>query len=249
MSPDTKIEKLKSSSSCKKLKTSYFISRSAARNLYHGTRFSNQVGGFQASRKYPVANVQAGVALNLFVTINWNLTKTQQDNFTQLRNQRFCRWLRTRCKQLGISVAPTYVYSRELGHVHWQVHVPDELIEEFTDLVPRWITSLENKGTPPRKRAQNHEPAPKGVVKTERARNGVAIRKYMLKGIHPRDAVRFGIRTVIPQGRVQGPRTGVSRSLGSGARSRAQYKPKPAVWMRGNGRLIPVPQASSTIAP
>ncbi len=223
----------------KKTKSSKYISRAAARNLHHATRFAKQVGGQQSAKKYPTSNVNGDFELNMYVTMNWDLTETGQDNFSELRNQRFCRWLRTRCKQLGICVPPTYVYSREQGHVHWQVHVPKQLIEEFTDLVPRWITSLENKGDPPRKRAQNHEPAPEDSVDIQVARNSVAIRKYLLKGIDPREAYRFGIRKVLPQGTVMGPRTGVSRSLGKGARDRAKYKPRPAVWRKGNGRSVP----------
>ncbi|ASK89648.1 hypothetical protein SPHFLASMR4Y_02915 [Sphingorhabdus sp. SMR4y] len=228
----------------KKNKSSKYISRAAARNLHHATRFAKQVGGQQSARTYPNSNVNAEFELNMYVTINWDLTETGHDNFKELRNQRFCRWLRTRCKQLEICVPPTYVYSREQDpehghdHVHWQVHVPEQLIEEFTDLVPRWITSLENKGEPPRKRSQNHQPAPDGSVDIQVARNSVAIRKYLLKGIDPREAYRFGIRKMSSQGTVVGPRTGVSRSLGKGARDRAKYKPRPTVWMTGNGRSV-----------
>ena len=228
----------------KKTRSSRYISRAAARNLHHATRFAKQVGGQQSARKHPTSNVNAEFELNMYVTINWDLTETGQDNFKELRNQRFCRWLRTRCKQLEICVPPTYVYSREQDpvhghdHVHWQVHVPKQLIEEFTDLVPRWITSLENKGDPPRKRSQNHQPAPDGSVDIQVARNSVAIRKYLLKGIDPREAYRFGIRKISSQGTVIGPRTGVSRSLGKGARDRAKYKPRPAVWRIGIGRSV-----------
>lgn len=224
--------------------SSKYISRAAARNLHHATRFAKQVGGQQSAKTYPKSNVNAEFELNMYVTINWDLTETGHDNFKELRNQRFCRWLRTRCKQLEICVPPTYVYSREQDpehghdHVHWQIHVPEQLIEEFTDLVPRWITSLENKGEPPRKRSQNHQPAPDGSVDIQVSRNSVAIRKYLLKGIDPREAYRFGIRKISSQGTVVGPRTGVSRSLGKGARDRAKYKPRPAVWMTGNGRSV-----------
>ena len=232
-----------------KTKSSEYISVAAARNLHHATRFAKQIGGQQSARAYPTSNVNADFALNTIVTINWRLTKTGQDNFKDLRNQRFCRWLRTRCKQLKICVPPAYVYSREEGHVHWQVHVPEQLIKEFTKLVPRWITSLENRGNPPRKRSENHEPAPKGTVDIQPTSTSVGTRKYFLKGIHPRDAHRFGIKNVSPQGTVVGPRTGVSRSLGKGARDRAKYKPRPAVWMKGNGRsVLTYPKNSNPIA-
>ena len=219
-------------------KRSVVISRASARNLHHACRHAQPVGGKQARRGCPGANVNAPVPLNMLVTIKWDMTETGEDNFKALRNERFCRWLRTRSKQLGMTLVPYYVYSREEDHVHWQVHVPEQLIEEFTDLVSRWVTSLEHKGKGPRKRAENHSPAPEGAVKVERVRNSVALRKYMLKGINPPDAVRFGIRNPTPQGVVFGKRTGVSRSLGGAARERAGYKPGWPVWAQHNGRII-----------
>lgn len=229
---------MKLSSSDNHARTSTVISRAAARTLHHASRFATQIGGEQARRKYPGSNVSAPVALNMFVTINWRLTESGLDNFAALRNERFCRWMRTRCGQLGINVAPHYIYSREQGHVHWQVHVPEKLIEEFIDLVPRWVTSLEQRGSDMRKRAQNHEPAPKGVVDVQRAVSSVALRKYLLKGIDPKQAYRFGIRKVSAEGLVAGKRTGNSRSLGRGARATAGYKPKDAYWARDKGSVV-----------
>ena len=214
------------------------ISASSARNLHHGSRFSLPTGRHQSRHGCPKANVNAPVALNLLVTIQWNLTATKQDNFQGLRNERFCRWLRTRCKQLGLSVAPYYIYAREKNHVHWQVHIPEVLVEEFTDLVSRWVTSLEHKGKGPRKRAENHEPAPDGAVLVQRVRNSVAVRKYLLKGIKRADAFRFGIKVVEDQGVVYGRRTGVSRTLGRAAREKAGYRSCFPMWKRGNGRVL-----------
>lgn len=221
-----------------KCRSTTVISRASARNFHHASRFALPHGGHQSRYGCPTANVNAPVALNLSVNIQWNLTQTGIDNFAALRNQRFCRWLRTRCKQLNIDVAPYYIYSREKNHTHWQVHVPAELIEEFIDLVPRWITSLESKGNGPRKRAENHKPAPEGTVQIGPVRNSVALRKYMLKGINPRDAFRYGIKKPECQGVVYGRRTGVSRTLGRAARKKAGYRAQWPVWKRGNGRVI-----------
>lgn len=215
------------------------ISLASGRNLHHACRYALPYGGNQARRGCPTANVNAGKPLNLSVTIQWEMTETGEDNFAALRNQRFCRWLRTRSKQLGVTIEPTYVYAREgQSHVHWLVHVPDELIAEFMDLVPRWITSLEHRGKGSRKRAENHEPAPQGTVLIEPVRNSVAARKYLLKGINPQHAVRLGIRNPTPQGLLFGPRTGVSRNLSRKARKKAGYRAREAVWQRNNGRII-----------
>tara|TARA_R110002072_G_scaffold302681_1_gene487270 strand:+ start:22212 stop:22961 length:750 start_codon:yes stop_codon:yes gene_type:complete len=224
--------------SCRKTKVSTHISFASAKTLHHACRFARPQGGHQSRHGCPPANVSAPVSLNLFVTIQWNLTNSKQDNFAALRNQRFCRWLRTRCDQLGISVAPYYVYAREKNHVHWLVHIPEELIDEFTDLVSRWVTSLEQKGNAQRKRAQNHDPAPKGTVKIERVGNSVAVRKYLLEGMRPADAFRLGIKKISPQGEIVGRRTGVSRTLGPAARKAAGYKAQRPVWSRNNGRIL-----------
>jgi len=219
-------------------KPSAFITLASARNLHHGCRYALPKGGKQSRRGCPRANVNAPVELNLFVTINWSLTETGEDNFVALRNQRFCRWLRTRSQQLGLSIKPHYVFAREEGHVHWMVHVPEVLVGEFMDLVPRWVTSLEHKGKGQRKRAENHEPAPARAVHIEPVRNSVAARKYLLKGIDPRFAFMFGLTTVEAQGIVIGRRTGVSRTLGRKARSRAGYKGQKPTWQQGNGRSL-----------
>jgi hypothetical protein len=132
---------------------------------------------------------------------------------------------------------PTHVFVREGNHVHWKVHIPKELIDEFINLVPRWVTSLGNKGKPgPRKRSEKTPPASDGVVNIRPVYNNVGLRKYLLKGVNPADAFRFGIRHVEPQGEVIGRRTGVSRSLGSGARKAAGYKSLPPHWLKGRGK-------------
>ena len=219
-------------------KPSTAISLTSARNLHHACRFAKPTGGKQSRNGCPPANVSAPVALNMFVTIKWSMTVTGEDNFTALRNQRYCRWLRTRAIQLGKDWKPYYVYACETDHTHWVVHIPDELIEEFIDLVPRWITSLEHKGKGSRKRAENHDPAPEGTVRTERTRNSVAARKYLLKGIDPLHAFRLGINSPSNEGLVYGRRTGVSRTLGRVARKKNGYKSQAPLWQRNNGRII-----------
>lgn len=174
----------------------------------------------------------------MFVTIKWSMTVTGEDNFTALRNERYCRWLRTRAKHYGKDWKPYYVYAREDDHVHWIVHIPDELIEEFTDLVPRWVTSLEHKDKGNRKRAENHDPAPKDTVDIGKTRNSVAARKYLLKGVDPLHALHVGITSPSDEGLVYGRRTGVSRKLGRAARKQSGYKSQPQFWRRDKGRIV-----------
>ena len=67
-----------------KMKTTSVISVAAARALYHACRFALPQGGGQSRNGCPPSNVSAPVALNLMVTIQWNLTKTGKDNFADL---------------------------------------------------------------------------------------------------------------------------------------------------------------------
>lgn len=219
-------------------KSSKSISRTAARNMHHASRFAGQIGG-NGNRKYPAANVTIAKPLNLFVTINWGLLGASPDHFRTLRNERYCRWLRTRSKQLKKQFKPTYISVIEKGDVHWNLHIPNELYDEFCDLLPKWVTSVLNKSKGRQKRSINLKPVPDHIVDIQHTRNSVAVRKYMLKGINPADAFRFGIRKVINQGLVRGRRTCVSRTLGTAARLGAGYKPLMAHHINGNGRQIP----------
>lgn len=186
-------------------------------------------------RQQPVSGT-TGVPLNVFVTINYDLSESGKDNFDRLRNERYCRWLRHRSKQKKKVFRPHYTYVREGNHVHWNVHIPDELYEEFCDLVPRWVTSLEPGAS--RKASKNHHQSPEGCVKTEPTESSLAVRRYMLKGIDPKHAGRFGIRHPEGQGTVIGKRAGVSRSLCRAALKRLGYKPQRDATTWGRGRVI-----------
>ncbi len=215
-----------------------YISLHAARNLHHGSRVCEIIGADLSRWRQPKANISTGIALNVFVTINYSLSESGIDNFDKLRNERFCRWLRTRSEKIGRKIIPSYKYVREGLHVHWVVHIPDELYEEFCDLVPRWVTSLDDKAKLQRKSSKNHHQSPKGCVDIQKVRSSLAVRRYMLKGINPEHAGRFGIRNPEPQGVVYGRRSGVSRSLCQSARKKMGYKPFPVPSKRGNGKVI-----------
>lgn len=221
-----------------KSKSSKSISRSAARNMHHASRFAGQIGG-NGHRKYPAPNVTLDKPLNLFVTINWGLMGASTDLFRILRNERYCRWLRTRSKQHNKQFKPTYIAVIEKGDVHWNLHMPEELYKDFCELLPKWVASVMNKHNGRQKRSMNMEPVPDHIVDIQYTRNSVAVRKYMLKGINPADAVRFGIRKLEDQGPIMGRRTCVSRTLGTAARLAAGYKPMVPTYTCGNGRQIP----------
>lgn len=214
------------------------ISRNAARNMHHASRFAGQIGG-NGHRKYPEANVTIDKPLNLFVTINWGLLGASTDHFRTLRNERYCRWLRTRSKQLKKEFKPTYIAVIEKGDVHWNLHMPEELYDDFCDLLPKRVASMLNKTNGRQKRSANMEPVPDHIVNIQDTRNSVAVRKYMLKGINPPDAFRFGIHKLEDHVVILGRRTAVSRTLGTVARLRAGYKPMMAAHLFGDGKQIP----------
>lgn len=217
-------------------KQSEHISLHAAQSLHHAARASPVIATDRGRRRQQPTSATTGVPLNVFVTINYDLSESGKDNFDRLRNERYCRWLRTRSKQLKKEFCPHYIYVREGNHVHWNVHIPDELYAEFHDLVPRWVTSLESGAV--RKAAKNHHQSPEGCVKTEKTKSSLAIRRYFLKGIDPKYAGRFGIRHPEGQGTVIGKRSGVSRSLCRAALKKLGYKPQsdPAFRYRGRER-------------
>lgn len=214
------------------------ISLHAAQSLHHAGRASPVIATDRGRRRQQPTSATTGVPLNVFVSIKYSLSESGEDNFDRLRNERYCRWLRTRSRQLKKDFHPQYKYVRENDHVHWTVHIPDELYMEFCDLVPRWVTSLEPGAKIHRKAAKNHHQSPAGCVDIGKVRSSLAVRRYMLKGIDPKHAGRFGIRKPKNQGTVMGKRAGVSRSLCRAALKRLGYKPKPNAAFRGQGRVF-----------
>lgn len=169
------------------------IREGASRNIHLGIRLAQAIG----------------LELNLFVSFNFSLTSCDPAYadlaFAKLRAS-FGKWA-TRPPQPSIitRVPPTFVWVIENPNgclnAHWLVHVPIERQAEFRKNLRKWLKSAV------------------GDVYSDKAINVKAItnadglKAYLLKGLHPSLAKRFGINHVY-QGWVHGRRAGHSRNIG-----------------------------------
>jgi len=237
------------------------ISRGSAMRLHHAWRFLEVAnGGTHSGEVLAEASRVLGVTLNQFVTINYGNTASGIDRFDELRRDRFLPWLRRHAATLGRQVAPTYVWVRENVnslHVHWAVHIPIELVAEFLHLLPRWISSLDERVEGRKGRSASYPPASLAVVKVKPVINSTGLRHYFLKGIDPKWQAQYGVRAV-SQGVVHKRRSGYSRNLCPSARRKAGYKAGPvpsrvSPWHRKQrlarfGHLVRPTSASATRA-
>lgn len=136
--------------------------------------------------------------------------------------QKFGRWYRyqsNKLKEKGKSGygPPTYQAVIEnpdnVHHIHWLVHVPEELRELFENTLPKWL----NKAT--------EVTRPEGIIKIVTIDTVMGLSRYCMKGVDPRHARRCFVRPK-PQGTVWGKRVAISRSLGPKARLAAEQAAK-----------------------
>ena len=170
---------------------SKYITRHQARNLLEALSFADE----------------RGLRLNVAVDICWPMFSGFVDDRTRFARwqQRLSKWAKRR------GFALTLIWTRELGkygspHTHVLIHVPPWLMEsnEFQFALER---ALEPEGGP------NHEKAI--MIQPAYAPRGKLL--YNLKGLHPREAKRFGVRPSY-QGDLSGKRAGCTENIGSGAR-------------------------------
>ena len=198
-----------------------FIRYKPASNLHHATRFAATLGQ----------------PLNQFVTINFTKCSHEGSDasftFRALVSRRFAPWLRRHPRNRACK-SPTHVWVVEHAGgqvaVHWAVHVPGGLIQEFRRRLPRWVSSL--VGRRPDDSAIHCRPID----------NITGLKRYMLKGIDPAWAAFFKVHAV-DQGEIVGRRSGFSKNLGPAARRRAGYRPQ-----RRFGNAVPATLALGTAA-
>ena len=172
-------------------------------NLHHATRFSEAIN----------------LPLNEFATINYSHTACSLDDaserFRKMIKERFARWLKRMAKR-GRIIPPTYVWTFENRGgetaVHWLIHIPEDLKNEFRRLLPRWI---EETAGPDRTGT---------AIKCKPIFNLIGLRLYILKGVKKGDAASLGV-THVPQGKIIGKRSGFSRNLGPAVWRPSEYKP------------------------
>ena len=173
--------------------------------------------------------VELGRPLNTFVTINFGHTACSpavvSAAFEKLRDNHFVRWLR-----YGTSDLSHYVWVIENAggntHVHWVLHVPKFLRAAFEIKLAEWLARVAGTIT-----------CRESAIKIDPVPNLRGLGLYLLKGMDPRYAPRFGVKH-IPQGLVYGKRCGVSKSLGPSARNRSISSAQQAVFESTSARSL-----------
>jgi hypothetical protein len=188
-------------SSPKRQRQTNHINRKPAGNLYHAVRIADAIG----------------TPLNVFVTINFNLTdchpEGMSDRFEALRCDYFGPWTRRPPRKLKRERDPcAYVWVLEnaggCANLHWLLHVPADRKADFAKRLPQWLAAIGVQITDDA--AILIEPAAKPKV----------LAYYLLKGINPPNAGSYGVKFCSPQGTIVGKRSGFSRSLGPTVKAR-----------------------------
>lgn len=180
-----------------------------------------------AINRYPAVNIHHarrcselwGTPLNLHVSIHLSQCGFHADDasekFQKLISERFSPWLR-RLSANDNGTGPTYIWTLEAPNegvgVHWLLHLPTALHQQFKRKLPRWIESL---GGSPQPRS----------IKVGGIDRLIGLTRYVLKGISSVWGAHLGVIPVY-QGEIVGKRTGFSRNLGPAERTRRGYKPK-----------------------
>lgn len=161
-----------------------------------------------------------GRPLNLFVTLNLSHTGLSAASTSPALAEicsKFTRWLSYQSQkavQQGFADygRPTYEAVIEapngIHHIHWLVHVPDDLQDLFKCTLPKWFSKVCGNVT-----------KPEGAVHIEKVETVMALSRYLMKGVDPHHAKRCYVRP-INQGVVFGKRVAISRSLGPRAREK-----------------------------
>jgi hypothetical protein len=153
---------------------------------------------------------EIGRPLDTFITINFGLTMTNEEQmvaaFRRLVKSFFGKWFtRHPAHRTAAERALTYAWVAEgrKGHhgIHWLVYIPQDLKTEFALLLQQWIERTAGPIIDP------------AAIQVKFAWRPAGAAKYMLKGLKPHHARRFGIEPS-PQGEVFGKRCGVSENLG-----------------------------------
>jgi hypothetical protein len=164
-----------------------------------------------------------GSPLNTFVTIAFAHTgasPTEVDRvFGLLRNNHFKSWLAYRRKKHSAPHygTPTFAWAKEnstdgaggsFPHVHWLVHIPEDLKRQFPDALGQWLERL----APPIDRSER-------VIEIKPIGSPQGLQRYCLKDLSPRLRKHFQVpqHFAATYGMVFGKRIGVSQNLGPAA--------------------------------
>ena len=176
-----------------------------------------------------------GRPLNLHVTLNLSHTSYPGMLASAAVSDicgKFTRWLAYQSEKAikrgeGGYGRPTYEAVIEapggIYHVHWLVHVPDDLQELFEKTLPKWFS-----------RVCGPVVKPTGAIHIGPIDTVMALSRYCMKGVDPSHARRCFVRP-INQGVVFGKRVAISRSLGPRAREQEADALRAATRATGSG--------------
>ena len=154
-----------------------------------------------------------GLPLNTFTTINYGHIDCDGDEtsrlFRHLLRRRFAPWLEYKRKRGLANFPPTYLWVVEnsptelynMPHVHWMVHVPHALKEEFDEKLTVWIKST----------AGALEETER-VVETKPVTR-LGLHKYIAKDASEAMRKHYNITYTPTNGIVVGKRVGISQNL------------------------------------
>jgi hypothetical protein len=189
---------------------------------------SHHIRSRSASRFFKAAAHASahGRPLNLFVTINVSHTILPAASTSPAVAEicsKFTRWLSYQSEKAvdrgqPDCGRPTYEAVIEapngIHHIHWLVHVPDDLQDLFRRTVTKWVAKVCGEIT-----------KPDGAIHIEPVETVMALSRYLMKGVDPHHAKRCYVRP-INQGVVFGKRIAISRSLGPMARAKDKVQSK-----------------------
>lgn len=179
------------------------------------TRYLPPRAAANLARAVPFA-ATLGRPLNCLVSVNLGLTACPHDRmdraFGRIRKNFFPKWLRRHAKGDTPPGPPTFVWVNEgkPGHYgfHWLLHIPPGRRQSFERELARWVDAVAGPCQDP------------ATIDVRTATTPRRVADYLLKGLHPRDAQRHGVKAEW-QGIVPGKRCGMSLCLGPAARRRA----------------------------
>lgn len=178
------------------------IGHRAAVNALHGVRYSNELGR----------------PINLSVCINFQTLAVAEEDacgLFKLLRDKVARWWKHQRVGKGREVGELlhyYAHANPAGsrHVHWQVHVPAVIWDEFQQVVAKRLMAVLNRLDL------------KDALHFATVGGAGSHAKYVLKGIDPDYAAHLFIEPA-NEGLVTGRRTGVSRAMSKATRKAAGW--------------------------
>ncbi|SFR97686.1 hypothetical protein [Sphingomonas jatrophae] len=188
------------------------------------------------------ANVQRMI-LNTFVTVSWSVGGVRHAGYAGHLHARFLELMRTWANYEGGRPKLPYggIWVKEVGkvlglHSHFLMHVPGEHFTSFRTWARRAAHKLAEVPAPDRRRVQPKERLILSTPLGDSTREQWKVFNYLMKGVDPEGILnlhQYGNthlsllleefdRRVVPQGVIEGPRVGRTRSLGPQALAAAE---------------------------